>query len=1125
MDRKNATILLDELFDKKFNQNKFEEFLSELFNGFELKDVNIHLRKEYNEYIESVNFLGLHFNQENRENIAFYVVKLKKKTSRDRSRVMQRNLIGRLLDQYKRDSALVAFYNDEQDDWRFSFVKVDYEIDTESFETKKKFSSAKRYSYLIGPQEPNHSCKSRFLGYLIDETQTITIEQMYDIFSVEKVTNEFFEKYNILFNNLKKSLDDVVNVDEDVQAEFEDKNIETSDFAKKLLGQIVFIYFLQKKGWLGVNYEKEYGTGSKKFFEEIYDNYKSNKGLNDNFFDGILEPLFYKALNIQRDRDYYEDLDCKIPFLNGGLFDTIKDYDWIKAHIKLDEKTFEEIIKTFKRFNFTVKEDEPLEKEVAVDPEMLGKVFENLLESGDRKAKGAFYTPREIVHYICQKTLINYLKNNSEVPEDTINEFIEKGYKLVDTIIRQQEEMEKGVRKKFVGNTLEILNEHSEILFKLLNDVKVVDPAVSSGAFPVGMMNELVNAKTILLLLKGKQEINNYELKRDIIENSLYGVDIEYFALDVAKLRFWLSLIVDEESVEEIRPLPNLDHKLMCGNSLIEEFEGVELFDKTLLKGVEAQTSLDRFHKESQSVLDDLRRLQKKFFNAENPNNKRKLKKEIDEKEWSLIEQTLKEMRNEKSINKLEEYKRANSKPFFLWELYFFEIFQGDNPGFDIIIGNPPYVGQKDNNDIKRIRSTNWGKKYSESMETVDLFYYFYHKSIDICKSEGLIALITTNYFITANGAFNLRTDFKKRTSILELLNFNELRLFESAKGQHNIISILQKIQDKHILANTFITHRKGDSNSNMLEKILWGKDNKTEYFNIPQEGLFEGKSNYIRVMGSGDSLTGNFKNDSILCILNKVKEKGVQITDKLDVKTGLRTGIDKVSNAHLKKINKGDFQIDNIYSLKEDVFIVSQEFYNNVPPYEKKLVKPLFKNSDIKRYYSVPSTDKYCLYVQKKDRIDEYPFIKNHLLKFKPLIESIRKNDSEIWYSIVRPREKRIFTSNKIIIPQRSKRNDFSYNENDFYASSDVYFIIDKKNPSNIDLKYALALINSKLYYCWFYYKGKRKGNNLELYQTPLSEIYIKDASIEEQQPFINLVSKILTLKGFMRIILIILN
>jgi len=751
MDKKNATILLDDLFDKKFNQNKFEEFLSELFNGFEPRDKDIHLRKEYNEYIESVNFLGLHFNQKNRENIAFYVVKLKKQTSRDRARVMQRNLIGRLLDQYKRDSALVAFYNDEQDDWRFSFVKVDYEIDTESFETKKKFSSAKRYSYLIGPQEPNHSCKSRFLEYLINETQTITIEQIHDIFSVEKVTNEFFEKYNILFNKLKKSLDDVVNVDEAVLAEFKDKNIETSDFAKKLLGQIVFIYFLQKKGWLGVNYEKEYGTGSKKFFEETYKYYKENKDKFNNFFDDIVEPLFYDALNVQRDRDYFKLLDCKIPFLNGGLFDTINDYDWIKTSIKLDDNNFEDIIETFNRFNFTVKEDEPLEKEVAVDPEMLGKVFENLLESRDRKAKGAFYTPREIVHYICQKTLINYLKNNSEVPKDIINEFIEKGYKLVDTIIRQQEEMEKGVRKKFVGNTLEILNEHSEILFKLLTDVKVVDPAVGSGAFPVGMMNELVNAKTILLLLKGKQDINNYELKRDIIENSLYGVDIEYFALDVAKLRFWLSLIVDEESVGEIRPLPNLDHKLMCGNSLIEEFEGVELFDKTLLKGVEAQTSLDRFYKESQSVLDDLRRLQKKFFNAENPNNKRKLKKEIDEKEWSLIEHTLK--KNEQSINKLEEYKRTNSKPFFLWELYFSEVFQRENPGFDIVIGNPPYgnlLNEKEKTVVKNLY------KSTEN----EIAAVFVEKSIDLLRNSGDLGFIITF-------AITFRKDLSKTRKVI----------------------------------------------------------------------------------------------------------------------------------------------------------------------------------------------------------------------------------------------------------------------------------------------------------------------------------------------------------------------
>ncbi len=208
------------------------------------------------------------------------------------------------------------------------------------------------------------------------------------------------------------------------------------------MGQIVFLYFLQKKGWFGVERDKEWGSGSKHFLRELFE---KKHGNYKNFFNDILEPLFYEALRLERPGDYYSRFNCRIPFLNGGLFDPLGDYDWWNTDILLPNDLFSNNRKTkegdigdgildiFDRYNFTVKEDEPLEKEVAVDPEMLGKVFENLLEVKDRKSKGTYYTPREIVHYMCQESLVNYLA--TELEGKTSKEDIETLIKYGEAVV------------------------------------------------------------------------------------------------------------------------------------------------------------------------------------------------------------------------------------------------------------------------------------------------------------------------------------------------------------------------------------------------------------------------------------------------------------------------------------------------------------------------------------------------------------------------------------------------------------------------------------------------------------------------------------------------------------------
>src|SRR3989338_2803154 len=619
MDKKNAVNLLNETFNNDFNNDNFFRFIKELFNEFSIsqRDATKYISKEYLEYINSFFKIGDYKDDKGKE-IEVLIVKLNKTSSRDRARTMQRNFIASWLAKTEKDAALVAFYGDDPKDWRFSFVKMEYNlIKDEKGKTKisKELTPAKRYSFLVGVNEPNHTCASQFTDLIIKEDKNPSLEEIEYAFSIEKVTKEFFDRYKDLFLKLEESLEKIVKRDEFVKDEFEDRGIQVIDFTKKLLGQIVFLYFLQKKGWLGVDIKGNWGEGPKDFMRCLFGN--KERGLKPlmpykNFFNEVLEPLFYDALATDRSTDdhYYRLFKCKIPFLNGGLFEPINEYNWSGTDIILDNSIFNEILSTFDRFNFTVKEDEPLEKEVAVDPEMLGKVFENLLEIKDRKSKGAFYTPREIVHYMCQQSLINYLETNTKVSREDIEKFIQEGdltlansIRVLQEVDKKQEKLKKGlisakifeeeVKRELdkLGLPKSILENHKEI-DKLLKEIKVVDPAVGSGAFPVGMMNEIVKARSILSIYF-KETRNDYDLKRETIENCLYGVDIESSAVEITKLRFWLSLIVDESSIKNIKPLPNLDHKIMCGNSLLEEFEGKKLFDEKLLGEVKKDISSD----------------------------------------------------------------------------------------------------------------------------------------------------------------------------------------------------------------------------------------------------------------------------------------------------------------------------------------------------------------------------------------------------------------------------------------------------------------------------------------------------------------------------------------------------
>lgn len=817
MKKELATKILTNVLEGSFSKERFSSFAKDLLkklddqsDGAVFSLHGAYIADQYKPYIQRYDRIGKYEDSKGKR-VDVLVVYLKKETSLERARTMQRNFVAWYLNGSRggtlKDAALVAFISPSERDWRFSLVKMEYHLaekEEGGVKTEKELTPARRFSYLVGEGEKSHTAKSQLLP-LLESDQPPTLAELEEAFNVEKVTKEFFTKYRELYHSVAESLTSLLSENSSLKEEFVVKGVEIDDFAKKLLGQIVFLYFLQKKGWFGVERDADWGTGPRDFLRRLFD--KKHAGYT-NFFNDILEPLFYEALATERTGDFYSRFNCKIPFLNGGLFDPLSGYNWVHQDILLPDGLFSNNRKTkegdigdgildiFDRYNFTVKEDEPLEKEVAVDPEMLGKVFENLLEVKDRKSKGTYYTPREIVHYMCQESLVNYLIAETGVEEERV-----RG--LVNPKVLTQEDYHKYRRdggskdEVFEGSVLALWEGEAEKLDEALANIKVCDPACGSGAFLVGMLQEVVHARKRLGFALGRAT-STYELKQHAIQDGLYGVDIDPGAVEIAKLRLWLSLVVEEESIKNIRPLPNLDYKIMQGNSLLGEYEGVELIDRsffekeeprekelaalkerqnelqqeyiklhsernlTKIKKAELAARLKTLEKQIKSVnrrnetnaeepdlfagqskaqqkAEKLQELQKKFFEAARKSEKDKLKRGIEELTWDLIETTLREQGKEDRLEEIAQFKRSNTKPFFLWHLNFSEVFQ-EKGGFDVIIANPPYVSFYSRESIKPSEEIEIAlrNKFSKTVEgRLNTFLMFLVQSTWLISPQG----------------------------------------------------------------------------------------------------------------------------------------------------------------------------------------------------------------------------------------------------------------------------------------------------------------------------------------------------------------------------------------------------
>ena len=1045
---------VEKILTTEFEIDNFVGLVRELFSNIKIiaPDKAISGQSNFFSHIKTHYHVGNYETPES-EKIGVFAVELQNKSYVENARSTQRSYAKKLIENGNFDAALLAFYMPGEKKWRLSFVVLDYEMKIENgkMKTEENLTPARRYSYLVGEDEPCHTAISRFGKFIRDNDSQPTLAEMEDAFSVEAVTKEFFDLYCEKFYQLVEYLES----NEAFKGESERCGFSTEQFAKKLMGQIVFLYFLQKKGWLGVGVwvnkisEKEYkdifytsrfsaaqkeqiqkylpviyvpfedgyrfkglsalesipddveenianampgdrnwGSGSKTFLRTWFDWAARHDG---KFYDNYLEPLFYATLNKNRgDLGYSTILHCRVPFLSGGLFDPIDGYDWEHTNFNIPDEIFSNkksdgdlsadgILDIFDRYNFTMSEDEPMEREVAIDPEMLGKVFENLLDVKDRKSKGAFYTPREIVHYMCQESLVNYLTTNIDISEDAIRSFILYGdfYKDTDTEktlkindANGKYHMEFDINRELKISP-EIFDPKSGVdkineIDKLLENIRVADPAVGSGAFPLGMLNEIVRARqncsaymatkmsTYNARLMYVNERSAHNLKYETIKNCIFAADIEPSAVDIAQLRLWLALVIDDEINPNAQgpldghrnplPLPNLECNIVCGNSLVDELDGYRLIPQNALLGTEIEGQEFSWNQnELEQIIPKLVDAQDRLFRCDDPTKKEQYKNEIQAIKDTMIHSEL-EVLSPASLKNYELNKAAASKPYVLWQIDFSKVFK-EKGGFDVVIGNPPYVGESGHKDIFRpIAATEFGKKYYQGK--MDLFYFFFHKGIDLLKRDGNIALITTNYYPTATGAKNLRTDFKTRTCIRKMIDFNEVKVFESAQGQHNMITFLCKTDNKEKFTCQSIQCSESFlATSNQILDILKGEDKSVNIAEVEQANLYDGPDSYIRPRGVKSTSANS--NESVL---EKIASAPFLVKDVAEVNQGVLTGCDTLTNRHLSKMPSDTLKVknDGIFVLDFEVARdkeVADGFNNG-----RELLKDFYKNSDISR-------------------------------------------------------------------------------------------------------------------------------------------------------------------------------
>ncbi|MEI0509269.1 Eco57I restriction-modification methylase domain-containing protein [Brachyspira intermedia] len=1026
---KNNTInnfKFDEAYDKSKWAEHFGENFTEKYGSISSEEEILEKNKDF---LKSVIWIGdLNVCDNNDEPIGVYEVRIT--NTRLASRVKISRLCSKILSAGEYGKGIFfILYEDKEGIYRVSYVKHDRigVFVGDAIEIKKDYSNPKRYTFLLGEGIKVHTPQSRLTSDIFKSVASIE-----NAFSVEGVNQEFYkgiEKYFEYIHN-------------DVIKYFDKDENKAKEFALRFLGRVLFCWFLREK--------------------ELIPNDILNSGVfenlkyKENYYSDVLEDLFFNVLNMDmekrkfsKDRVIY-NYEKSIPFLNGGLFSKKEDDEAVKT---IDDDIIKGLFEFFDMYNFTVDESAPFDVEISIDPEMLGRIFENLLaeinpetEKSAKDESGSFYTPREIVDYMVIEAIKLYLYKKLPDMKDKIDGIFD------------------------VEESIEYSDKERELILKNIHDMIILDPACGSGAFPLGILQRVFNVidkldpkheyyKELTLkdvtdpIVKAKYEKFystkefNYIYKLFILQNNIHGVDIQPIAVEISRLRAFLSLIIDEEKNEKednlgINPLPNLDFQFICANTLVPL--KLNPTEKMFIEG----------------HIKNLRKSMNNYFNVHDKEDKKVAENDV-EAFFEQIERDESLERETKNI--ICSWHPFKNKPslYFDYKLQF-----GLDRKFDIVIGNPPYIQIQ--GMANRLKEMYQNVGYETFKSTGDIYQLFYEKCLFLLSDDGVASLITSNKWMRAGYGASTREYFYKNADVFRIIDLGAGR-FESATVDVNII-LYSKTKEKNIRGERSF---KGATYSGSLKDIR-----SAEFYDVVSDA---GKE-WVIMSGLEKS------------IFNKIsKHKALKDWD-IKINYGIKTGYNEA------------FIIDE--ETKERLIKEDKK--------SAELIKPLVRGRDIKRYsYDFKKLYIIGTFPALKLNIDKYKAIKKYLESFGKRLEQsgekgCRKKTGNKWFetqdNIAYYKD---FEKSKIFWKAIGFNLGFTIAEKGVCVSAPSSFITSNCN------EYLLGILSSSVTRYYIYkYSDKTGAGDVMLSIQSLEKIPIPEADSKSKNKIVKLVDKIIEFK-----------
>lgn len=1050
------------------------------------------------------------------QSLELVVYEVKHRSKHDARVSLSKEAFRMLADEMK-DRALVVFVpEDSNENYRFSLIEITLDSADDSARGTKRYSNPRRYSYLVGTSLQGKRTIDEYLLCKKSEDdeikRVVDYKDLRNRFSVEKLTTDFYKE---LQNWFACALD-VVSFPNDLDDPNDDDKY-NAESTIRLITRLIFVWFLKQKGLIPNEFfDEKYIADNllKDFSPNEQFGFFKEKSLESKYYKAILQNLFFAMLNSPITKEGKSELSERhfrrltdkgtpsnsdfndnklmryesmfknpqlfidlanqtVPFLNGGLFDcldnkkkkfyldgfsdkaevkkalVVPDYLFFSDNIVADLSTFYNdkkkynehvtgIIKIFGRYNFTIEENTPFDQEVSLDPELLGKVFENLLASYNpethttaRKQTGSFYTPREIVQYMVDESLVAHLK------QVVGNELEEEYRKLL----------------RYTDEELTLTDEQKYSIMNAIYNCKVLDPACGSGAFPVGMLQQMVHvlsqldpsndvwqqmvlneavkeshnaflAETFEEREQRLKEINetfedqlknpDYKRKLYLIENCLYGVDIQSIAIQICKLRFFISLVVDQKTNNKpednfgIRPLPNLEAKFVAANTLIglDKKNDFPLFDDEQVKG----------------KMQQMKEINHKIFYLKHK-AKEKYKTKIQEIQCEIADLLIKNgaIGNDEAqqIQTWDRFNQNSSAPFFNPEWMF-----GVKDGFDIVIGNPPYGAKFKLEEKKYFKETYKYQNYQP-----ESYLFFIEKGLTLTKKNGFLSYIIPNTWLINVKLTNIRKHIFTDNRVLSISHYHK-SVFDAVVDTEVIV-----IQKRFVKDNKVKVYRHFDANNVLM--------------------LLHSQDTWSLKNGQVINIFADSKTETLI---KKISFDSLLLSDIANVYAGVvpyeeGKGYPKQTRNMMKqKIYNSVYQIDSSY-------------------------RPVIRGADINRYENNWDGTRWIKYGK----------------------------------NLAAPRKQEIFDNEKIIIRQTGDSLIATYDNKKFICLKNTHVIIATKN---YHLKYILSILNSKLMNYYYQYLNPEMGEALaEVKKENVEKLVFKKAN--DQKPFIELVDKIMYIKG----------